>query len=275
MDQPGKAAAFKALHERAGVFVIPNASNAGEARILASFGFAALATTSAGMAFALGRKDGAVSRDEALANAGSIVEATELPVSADLENGFSDDPQEVAKTIRLAAEIGVVGGSIEDASGNPEQPIYEMQHAVSRVAAAAQAVRALPFPFVLVGRAENYLHGRPDLDDTIARLRAYETAGADVLFAPGLPDLEAIRSVLAAVSKPLNVIAGLKGSSYTLAELGDIGVRRVSLGSSLARASMAAFVRAAEEVREKGTFTYADEATPSAAANAFMKGRTQ
>ncbi len=275
MDQPRKAAAFKALHERAGVFVMPNASNAGEARILASFGFEALATTSAGMAFALGRKDGAVSRDEALANARSIVGATELPVSADLENGFSDDPQEVAKTIRLAAEIGVVGGSIEDASGNPERPIYELQQAVSRVAAAAQAVGALPFPFVLVGRAENYLHGRPDLDDTIARLRAYEAAGADVLFAPGLPDLEAIRSVLAAVSKPLNVIAGLKGSSYTLAELGNIGVRRVSLGSSLARASMAAFVRAAEEVREKGTFTYADEATPSAAANAFMRGPTQ
>lgn len=273
MDQVRKASAFKALHERAGVFVIPNASSAGEARILASFGFEAVATTSAGMAFALGRKDGAATRDEALANAASIVAATELPVSADLENGYSHDPQEVAKTIGLAAEIGLVGGSIEDATGDPERPIYGLQEAADRVAAAAQAVRALPFPFTLVGRAENYLHGRPDLEDTIARLRAYEAAGADVLFAPGLPDLDAIRSVLAAIGKPLNVIAGLKGASYTLAELRKLGVRRVSLGSSLARVSMGAFIKAVEEVRDNGTFTYADEATPSATANAFMRGR--
>jgi 2-methylisocitrate lyase-like PEP mutase family enzyme len=275
MDQLHKAVSFRNLHARPGTFVIPNASHPGHALILASIGFEAIATTSAGLAFSLGRKDGAVTRDEALANARSIVEATDLPVSGDLENGYGHDPEEVAKTIRMAAEVGLVGGSIEDASGDPDEPIYEVQHSVRRIAAAAEAVRTLPFPFTLVGRAENFLHGRPNLDDTIARLKAYEKAGADVLFAPGLPGLDAIRAVLAAVSKPVNVIAGLKGATYTLKELADAGVRRVSLGGSLARAEMAAFIRAASEVKEKGTFTYAEAATPSPVANAFMRARTR
>lgn len=270
MNQLEKAVKFQALHARPGAFVIANAWDAGSARILDALGFEALATTSAGLAFALGRRDGAVSRDETLANARDIVAASDLPVAGDLENGFGDAPEAAAETIAQAAAAGLVGGSIEDATGDGERPIYDFAHAVERVAAAALAARALPFPFTFVARAENFLWDRPDLDDTIRRLQAFEAAGADVLFAPGLPGIEAIRTVCAAVNKPVNVIMGLKGSAYTVTELAAAGVRRISLGSSLARAALGGFIRAAREVRDQGSFTYADQALPFAQANDFM-----
>lgn len=263
--QADKAERFQALHAGPGAFVIPNPWDAGTARILASLGFAALTTTSAGLAFTLGRRDGAgvVTRDETLANAKAIVDATDLPVAADLENGFGHSPEAAAETIRLAGEFaGLVGGSIEDSTGDPARPIYEFQHAVERVTAAATAARALPHQFVLVGRAENYLHGRPDLDDTIRRLQAFEAAGADALYAPGLTRAEDIRAVCAAVSKPVNVVMGLRGGSLSVAELAALGVRRISVGSALSRAALGAFVRAAKELREHGTFDFATEAIP-------------
>jgi 2-methylisocitrate lyase-like PEP mutase family enzyme len=246
--QVERANAFCALHQRAGAFVMPNPWDVGTARILAGLGFAALATTSAGLAFALGRRDaeGAVTRDEALAHAGTIVDATPLPVSADLENGFGAAPETVAETIRLAAEVGLVGGSIEDASGDPERPVYDLVHAVERVGAAAEAARSLRF--TLTARAENFLYGRPDLDDTIRRLQAFEAAGADVLYAPGLRDLATIRTVCQAVGKPVNVIMGLAGAAFSVDELAAAGVRRISLGSALSRAALGAFLRAAREV---------------------------
>lgn len=261
--QAEKAAEFQALHQRPGVFVIANPWDAGTARLLTALGFPALSTTSAGLAFTLGRRDGAgaVTRDEALANARSIVEATTLPVAADLENGYGDSPEAAAETIRLAAESGLVGGSIEDATGDPDHPIYDFQHAVERIAAASAAARALPFPFMLVGRAENFLHGRADLDDTIRRLQAYEAAGAEVLYAPGITQPEDIRTVCASVSKPVNVLAGLKAKpSLSVKELGALGVRRISVGSGFSRAAITAFYRAAREVMDHGTFTFADEA---------------
>lgn len=276
IDQRHKAEAFKALHDRPGAFVIPNPWDAGTARILTSLGFEALTTTSAGLAFTLGKRDGArlVTRDETLANARAIVDATHLPVAADLENGFGDAPEDVAETVRLAADVaGLVGGSIEDATGDPRRPIYDFQHAVERVAAAVEAARALPFPFVLVGRAENFLHGRPDLDDTIRRLQAFEAAGADVLYAPGLTRLEDIRTVCTSLTKPVNVVMGLAGATgapTSVAELAAAGVRRISLGSALSRAALGAFVRGAREIRERGTFTFAAEALPFAEANALM-----
>jgi 2-methylisocitrate lyase-like PEP mutase family enzyme len=268
--QAAKAERFQALHARPGAFVIPNPWDAGTARILESLGFEALTTTSAGLAFVLGRRDGAgeVTRDETLANAKAIVDATDLPVAADLENGFGHTPEAAAETIRLAVEVaGLVGGSIEDATGDPRRPVYDFQHAVERVAAAAAAARALPFPFVLVGRAENFLHGRPDLDDTIHRLQAFEAAGADALFAPGLTRAEDIRTVCAAVRKPVNVVMGLKGASFSVAELAALGVRRISVGSALSRAALGAFVRAAREIQEHGTFRFAEDALPYAEAN--------
>ena len=271
-----KAERFQALHARPGVFVIPNPWDAGTARLLTSLGFLALTTTSAGLAFTLGRRDGAgaVSRDETLANAKTIVDATDLPVAADLENGFGDSPEAAAETIRLAGEgAGLVGGSIEDATGDPRRPIYDFPHAVERVAAAAEAARALPFPFVLVGRAENFLHGRPDLDDTIRRLQAFEAAGADVLFAPGLTRPDDIRTVCQAVRKPVNVVMGLRGAALSVAELGALGVRRISLGSALSRAALGAFVRAAREIQEQGTFGFAEDALPYAEANDFVVRR--
>ncbi len=274
-SQAEKAQRFRALHARPGAFVIPNPWDAGTARILSGLGFEALTTTSAGLAFTLGRQDGAgaVTRDEALANAKAIVDATDLPVAADLENGYGHTPEAVAETIRLAAEVaGLVGGSIEDATGDPRRPIYDFQHAVERVAAAAEAARALPFPFVLVGRAENFLHGRPDLDDTIRRLQAFEAVGADALFAPGLTRSEDIRSVCAAVSKPVNVVMGLKDASFSVAELAALGVRRISVGSSLSRAALGAFVRAAREIREQGTFAFARDGIPYAEMNDLMAG---
>ena len=276
VSQSEKAKRFQALHARPGAFVIPNPWDAGTARILASLGFEALTTTSAGLAFVLGRQDGAgvVSRDEALANAGAIVTATDLPVAADLENGYGDMPEMVAETIRLAGEVaGLVGGSIEDSTGDPRRPIYDLQHAVERVAAAVEAARSLPFPFVLVGRAENFLHGRADLDDTIRRLQAFEAVGADALYAPGLTRAEDIRTVCAAVSKPVNVVMGLKGASFSVDELAALGVRRISVGSALSRAALGAFLRAAREIREHGTFDFAKEAIPYSELNELMIGR--
>jgi 2-methylisocitrate lyase-like PEP mutase family enzyme len=274
-SQAEKAERFRALHARPGAFVIPNPWDAGTARILAGLGFEALTTTSAGLAFTLGRRDGAgvVTRDDALANAKAIVDATDLPVAADLENGYGHTPEAAAETIRLAGEgAGLVGGSIEDATGDPRQPIYDFQHAVERVAAAVDAARALPFPFVLVGRAENFLHGRPDLDETIRRLQAYEAVGADALYAPGLTQAEDIRTLCAAVSKPVNAMMGLKGASFSVAELAALGVRRISVGSALNRAALGAFVRAAREIREHGTFAFAEEAISYAEANDLMVG---
>jgi len=259
-SQIEKAEAFRALHARPGAFVIPNPYDVGTARILAGLGFEALATTSAGCAFGLGRPDGAVARDEALAHARSIVEATPLPVSADLENGYADAPDGVALTIRLAAETGLAGCSIEDATGRPERPIYELSHAIERVAAAVEAAQGLDCPFTLTARAENFLHGRPDLDDTIRRLQAFETAGADVLYAPGLREEAAIRTVCASLGKPVNVIMGLAGTAFSVERLAALGVRRISLGSALARAALGEFLRAAEEVRQRGTFTFAERA---------------
>jgi 2-methylisocitrate lyase-like PEP mutase family enzyme len=275
-SQSERARRFRALHDAPETFVIPNPWDTGTARILAGLGFRALATTSAGFAFSLGRRDGegAVSREEVLAHARGIVDATSLPVSADLENGFGDDPATVADTIRMAAAAGLVGGSIEDATGDPGRPIYDRALAVERVAAAVEAARALPFPFVLVARAENFFVGRPDLDDTIARLRAFAAAGADVLYAPSLPGLDAVRAVCAAVApRPVNVLAGGRASPFTVARLAAAGVRRISLGSALSRAALGAFVRAAREVLDGGTFTFGDAAASFAELNPFMAGR--
>lgn len=269
--QQEKGHHFRALHQGRHAFVIANAWDAGSARILAGLGFAAIATSSGAAAGTLGRRDGQVSRDEAMAHCRAIVSATELPVSADLENGFGDAPSDAAKTILMAAQAGLVGGSIEDFSGNPDAPLYPLPQAVERVAAAAEAARSLPFPFTLTARSENFLRGKPDLDDTIARLQAFEKAGADVLFAPGLPDLAAVRAVCSAVSKPVNFMAGIKGRSFTVAELQAAGARRISLATSLYRAAMTALVDAAREVSEQGTFTYLDRALPTAELNKFME----
>jgi 2-methylisocitrate lyase-like PEP mutase family enzyme len=271
MSQQDRARRFRELHVRASPFVIANAWDGGSARMLGALGFEAIATSSGASAGVLGRVDGRVSRDEALAQARVIVAATDLPVSADLEKGFGDSPAVVAETIRLAAESGLVGGSIEDASGDPAQPIYDLPHAMERVAAAAAAARALPFPFTLTARSENYLRGRPDLEDTIRRLQAFERAGADVLFAPGLPDLAAVRSVCAAVTKPVNFMVGIKGKSFTVAELAAAGVRRISLATSLYRAAMTGLYRAAREVREQGTFGYLDDSLTTPQWNEFMQ----
>ena len=260
--QAEKATVFQALHQRDEAFVVANPWDAGTARILTGLGFSALSTTSAGLAFTLGRRDGtaSVSRDEALANARSIVEATHLPVAADLENGYGHSPEAAAETIRLAAAVGLVGGSIEDATGDVAHPIYEFNQAVERIAAAVAAARSLPFPFMLVARAENYLHGRPDLDDTIKRLQAFEAAGAEVLYAPGITNPEDIRTVCASVRKPVNVLMGIKGAPpLSVAELGTLGVRRVSIGSGFSRAALTAFLHAAREVRDDGTFTFTEE----------------
>jgi 2-methylisocitrate lyase-like PEP mutase family enzyme len=270
-----RARRFRALHDAPGTFVLPNPWDAGTARILAGLGFPALATTSAGLAISLGRVDGLglVSRDEALAHARAIVEATDLPVSADLENGFGADPAVVAETIRRAAAAGVVGGSIEDASGDASNPIYERSHALERIHAAVATARALPFPFVLVARAENFLHGREDLADTVARLRAFAEAGADVLYAPGLPDLDAVRVVCAAVApKPVNVLATGRNPAFTVPNLAALGVRRISLGSALARAAYGAFVSASREIAEHGTFGFGARALPLAEIDDWMRG---
>jgi 2-methylisocitrate lyase-like PEP mutase family enzyme len=268
-----RAETFAALHRRPSIFAIPNPWDAGSAKVLAALGFEALATTSAGLAFALGKPDGegAVTREETLANARAIVDATPLPVSADLENGFADEPEACAQTIRLAAGAGLVGGSIEDATGSAAAPIYPFDHAVERVKAAAAAARSLPFPFMLTARAENFLHGVADLPDTIRRLEAFAEAGADVLFAPGLTSLADIGAVVKAVApRPVNAIMGLAGKTISLSALEDIGVRRVSVGSALARAAYGEFLRAAQEIRRKGTFGFANQALPYAELNAMF-----
>jgi 2-methylisocitrate lyase-like PEP mutase family enzyme len=269
-SQQAKAERFRRLHEQPGAFIVPNPWDAGTAIILASLGFEALATTSAGLAFALGLRDGGgLTRDAALANVKAIADATPLPVSADLENGYADDPAEAAQTLLLAAEAGAVGGSIEDASGDPAKPIYDFTLAVERVAAAAEAVRKLPFPFTLTARAENFLHGRRDLDDTIRRLQAFERAGADVLYAPAVPTLDAIRTMCQAVSKPVNVLA-TAGHNYSVAELAEAGARRISLGSALHRAALGGFLRAARELKETGTVDFVRDAAPYAEMQALM-----
>jgi 2-methylisocitrate lyase-like PEP mutase family enzyme len=275
MNQHDKAAKFVALHRAPGAFIIPNPWDAGSARVLAAFGFEALATTSAGLAFSLGRRDAEalLSRDETLAHAVAIVAATDLPVSADLEDGFGPRPEDVADTIRRAAAAGLIGCTIEDTTADPARPIHDFGLSVERIAAAVEAARALPFRFTLTARAENFLFNRPDLDDTIRRLRAFEDAGADVLYAPGLPDLAAIRTVCSAVSRPFNYVAGLAGPHYSVSELAEAGVKRISLGSTLARAALGGLARAAREMREHGTFGFVDDAIPFATANALMKPR--
>ncbi|MEV6954788.1 isocitrate lyase/phosphoenolpyruvate mutase family protein [Streptomyces sp. NPDC051183] len=263
-----RAVAFRDLHAGPGPFVVPNPWDAGSARLLAGFGFAALATTGAGLAHSLGRPDGAnrVSRTEILANARVIVDATGLPVTADLESGFGERPEDVAETIRLAAGAGLVGGSIEDSTGRDEDPVRPLGEAVERVAAAVEAAARLDFPFTVTARAENFFQGRPDLDDTIRRLRAYEEAGADVLYAPALPDAEAVRAVCSALSRPVNVLMG-GALNLSVADLGALGVRRVSTGSALSRAALGALTRAAREITEHGTFTFGADALPYADAN--------
>lgn len=269
-----RAQAFRALHEQPGIFTIPNPWDPGSAKMLAALGFEALATTSAGLAFSLGKPDGdrSVTLEETLANIQAIVRATDLPVSADLENGFGDDPATCAATILRAAASGLVGGSIEDATGHADDPIYPFDLAVERVKAAVAAARSLPFPFTLTARAENLIHGRPDLPDTIRRLQAFAAAGADVLFAPGLTTRDEIQTVVAAVApRPVNVVMGLNSAAFSLDELADLGVKRVSLGSTLARVAYGAFFRAAGELGQKGTFRFAAGTMPYAEINALFK----
>ncbi len=273
MDQAARGRAFRRLHEREKLFVIPNPWDAGSARILAALGFEALTTTSAGTAFQLGRVDGEglVSREETIANARLVAGAVDLPVAGDLENGFGPTPEDAAETIRRAAAAGLVGGSIEDATGDPTNPVYDFALAVERVAAAAEAARSLDFDFTFVARAENFIHGRPDFDDTLRRLQAFERAGADVLFAPGLPNLDAIRTVCAELGRPVNVVQGFSGGTYTLADLEAAGVRRVSVGGSFVRAALTALRDAATEVKERGTFDYVDRIMTTAETARFMR----
>jgi 2-methylisocitrate lyase-like PEP mutase family enzyme len=271
MTQSERAQAFRALHHQTGAFVIPNPWDAGSARLLAAAGFKALATTSAGFAFTLGRRDGAVSREEKLSHIRDLVDAVDLPIAADLENGFGDSPEIAAETIRLGAQAGLVGGSIEDSSGDKAHPIYDFNLAVERVAASVEAARNLPFPFTLTARAENFLHGRPDLDETIKRLQAFERAGADVLFAPGLADLDMIKTVCSSVTKPVNVVMSLALSKLTHADLATAGVKRISLGAGLSRAAFGAVMRAAREIADQGSFTFLNDAIPAAELIAVMK----
>ena len=270
MQQRERAERFRALHAAPGAFVIPNPWDAGSARILAALGFEALATSSGAAAAVRGRRDGMLSRDEALEQARAIVDSVDIPVAGDLEHGFGDRPEDAAETIRLAAASGLVGGSIEDAPADKRAPVYELGLAVARVEAAAAAARALDFPFVFTARAENFLRGRRNLDDTIARLQAYERAGADVLFAPGLPDLEAVRAVCRAVSRPVNFMAGIKGASFSVAELAAAGVKRISVATSLYRVAATALIDAAKEVQTTGTFGYVDRAVTTADLNQYL-----
>jgi 2-methylisocitrate lyase-like PEP mutase family enzyme len=270
LSQGEKAVKFRALHEGPGAFVMPNPWDAGSARVLAGLGFSALATSSGGFAATLGRRDGQVTRDEALAHAAAVVAAVDIPVSADLENGFGHPPAFAAETVRLAAAAGLAGCSIEDATGDKDRPLYNFEDAVSRITAAAASARAVGI--VLTARSENFLRGNPDLDDTIRRLRAYEKAGADVLMAPGLPDLAAVRTVCAALTKPYNFMVGIPGKSFAKAELESAGVRRISLATSLYRAAMTGLVTAALEARDQGTFGYVDTSIPSARLMAYIAG---
>lgn len=266
-----KSRRFVSLHARVGHFVIPNPWDAGSARVLAALGFEALATSSGACAGTLGRADGHITREEAIAHARLIVEAADLPVAADLENGFGDSADDAAETIHAAGSIGLVGGSIEDCAG-PGKPIYDFAHAVARIEAAVAAARALPFKFMLTARAENFIRGNPDLDDTIRRLQAYEKAGADVLFAPGLPDIAAVRQVCASLERPFNFMVGIKGRSFSVAELTAAGVKRISLATSLYRAAMTGLLDTAREVRDQGTFGYLDHAVPTPDLNTMLEG---
>jgi 2-methylisocitrate lyase-like PEP mutase family enzyme len=283
-----RAKKFRALHKlpltvgapiepaSPGAFILPNPWDAGSARILAGLGFEALATTSAGFAFSLGRRDGGVTRDQALAHCRVIADATDLPVAADLEKCFGDDPKTVAETIRLAGATGIIGGSVEDASGGDRHPIYDFALAVERVSAAAEAVRGLRFPFTLTARAENFLHGHASLDDTIRRLSAFASAGAEVLYAPGLPSLEAIQAVCEALAPyPVNALAGMKGKAFSVKELAAVGVRRISLGGCLARVAYTGLLDAASEMREKGTFSFTDHAISQAEISKFMVAKSE
>lgn len=273
-SQTEKANIFKSLHERDSAFVIPNPHDAGTARLLAHLGFEALATTSAGYAFSLGQKDYTLNREQVLKHATEIVAATDLPVSADLEGGFGDDPKAVAETFRLAAATGLAGGSIEDSTNRADNPIYEPELAVERVRAAVEAVKSLPFPFMLTARCENFLVGREDLRDTISRLQSYQEAGANVLYAPGLRTKADIAAVVGSVDRPVNVLMGLQGVNFSLAELSEMGVKRVSVGSALSRAALGGFLRAAREIKESGTFMFADEAISYAAVSAMFEVST-
>jgi 2-methylisocitrate lyase-like PEP mutase family enzyme len=269
--QAEKGRAFRALHERKGVFIIPNPWDVGTARLLAHLGFEALATTSAGYAFSAGKPDGSVARDEMLAHVAAIAASTSLPVSADLEHGYGDDPKAAAEAIRLAAAAGLVGGSIEDSTGRPDHPVYELAQAADRMRAAAEAVDRLSFPFMLTARAENYLVGRPDIRDTIKRLQAYQEAGADVLYAPGLASRDDIAAVVSSVDRPVNVVMGLQGVRMNLAELSALGVKRISVGSALSRAAFGAVMRGAREMLEQGSFTFAEVAASSRELNTLFK----
>ena len=263
LTQAEKGTAFDLLHKRAGIFVIPNPWDLGSAQVLEHLGFEALATTSAGYAFSIGTTDNFVGRDGTLAHAATIAAGTDLPVSIDLEHGFGDEPEVVAETIRLAAATGAVGGSIEDSTKRDGDPIYDRALAVERIRAAAEVVRGLPFPFTLTARAENYLVGRPDLKDTIERLQMYQEAGANVLYAPGLTTKDDIAAVVSSLDRPVNVLMGIKGVQFTVAELSDLGVKRISVGSALARCAYGAFLHGAREMQEHGTFTFLDDlATP-------------
>jgi 2-methylisocitrate lyase-like PEP mutase family enzyme len=268
--QHDKALRFQELHRRPGAFLIPNPWDAGSARILSKLGFEALATSSAAAAGVLGRRDGQLTRDEAIAHARGIVNATDLPVAADLEHGFGDSPSAVAETILLAGDAGLVGGSIEDARADREQPIYDIDFATERIAAAVAAARSLSFPFTLAARAENFVRGNPNLDDTIKRLLSYEKAGADVLFAPGLPDLAAVRAVCAAVSKPVNFAVAAKGRSFSVTELAAAGVKRISFATSFYRMAMTGLVDDAQEAKEKGSFTFLDRTLTTSELNHFF-----
>jgi 2-methylisocitrate lyase-like PEP mutase family enzyme len=270
MTQAEKASQFQALHRREGAFLIPNPWDAGSARVLAGLGFEAFATSSGASAATFGRRDGKLTRDEAISSARAIVDATDIPVSADMESGFGDYPNAAAETVRMAAEAGLVGCSIEDSTGDKNRPLYEIELATARIAAAVQAARSLRLPFTLTARAENFVRGKPDLDDAIKRLRAYENAGADVLFAPALPDLAAVRAVCSAVSKPVNFMAGIRGKSFTVAQLVDAGVKRISFASSLYRAALTGLVEAASEARQSGTFGYLDKTMTTAELNKFL-----
>lgn len=270
--QAEKAKRFVALHQGPKAFVIPNPWDGGSALALAGLGFQALATSSGACAGTFGRRDGRVTRDEALEHARLICSVTDLPVAADLEKGFGDAPADAAETIRRAAEVGLVGGSIEDASGNKDKPLFDFNHAVERVAAAVEAARRHPFPFTLTARCENFLRGNPDLDDTLRRLQAFEKAGADVLFAPGLPDLAAVKTVCGALKKPFNFMVGIRGKAFSVAELETAGVRRISLATSLYRAAMAGLLRAAGEVKEQGTFGYLEGNVTNPDFYSYLKG---
>ena len=270
--QAQKAEQFARLHLGPRAFVMPNPWDGASARILAGLGFAALATSSGACAGTLGRRDGRVTRDEALEHARLICSVTDVPVAADLEKGFGDAPEDAADTIRLAAGVGLVGGSIEDSTGNKDQPLFEFDHALERVAAAVRAARALPFRFTLTARSENFLRGNPDLGDTIKRLQAFEQAGADVLFAPGLPDLAAVKAVCAALKKPFNFMVGIRGKSFSVAELEAAGVRRISLATSLYRSAMSAMIGAASEVKDQGTFGYLERSVTTPDMYSFLRG---